>query len=144
MATDELRETVTEGRRTLDQVEAVLTAVRLAAAQHLGKQWEPLVQEVGKQLVKMFADHRGLSDVEGVLELAMELGLIRDYEVEEGRIVVHEPVELRGWSEVSDVTDVCLVLKGMLVEGFKLQGERLKRLEESVEDGKVVFEYEVA
>ncbi len=124
---------------------ALLSALRMAALEHLSDSWEPIVMEVGRQFLKILEETEGkkVECLEDALSLIRQYDLIGDFEVEDGRVELEDVLETLGWQERTDRgEDACVVTKGVVLEGLRREGLDVVKLEEEVDGTTVTFRWE--
>ncbi len=120
----------------------LLSSARMAAIRHLGEAWEPLMMEVGAQVVRIMKVIDGLPEnLEGALEVGRRLGLYTGYSVEDSSVRLTNCLEVLGW-EHADVEARCTVTKGLVLEGLRMEGRDVVELEEEVDGTDVMFRWE--
>ncbi|WP_457614448.1 hypothetical protein [Methanopyrus sp.] len=122
---------------------ALLGAFRTAALRYLGDSWEPILLEVGKQFLKIIeAKGTEINSIEDALNIAVKYGLIDDFEVNDGSVTLEGVLETLGWRELADQgQDVCIVTKGIVLEGLRREGLDVIELEESIDEDRVTFQW---
>ena len=124
---------------------ALLSALRMAALEHLRDSWEPIVMEVGRQFLKILekTEDKEVECLEDALSLAKKYGLIGDFKVKAGRVEMEDVLETLGWQERTDHGEsACVVIKGVVLEGLRREGLDVVRLEEDVAGATVTFRWE--
>jgi len=123
---------------------ALLSAFRTAALRHLGESWEPIVMEAGRQFLKIIeiAEGREIEGLEDALSIAVEYGLIGGFELDENSVTLEGVLESLGWDKrTSRGEEVCIVTKGIVLEGLRREGLDVVELEEDLDGDRATFRW---
>ncbi|WP_456482301.1 hypothetical protein [Methanopyrus sp.] len=123
---------------------ALLSAFRTAALIHIGGSWEPVVMEAGRQFLKIveIAEGRKIECLEDALSIAMEYGLISGFELDEDSVTLEGVLESLGWDERTRCgEEVCIVTKGIVLEGLRREGLDVVELEEVLDGDRATFRW---
>ncbi|WP_456454377.1 hypothetical protein [Methanopyrus sp.] len=125
---------------------ALLSAFRTAALRHVGESWEPIIMEAGRQFLKIveIAEGKEIQSAEDALNVAAEYGLISGFEMDEGSVTLEGVLESLGWGErTRRGEEVCVMTKGIVLEGLRREGLDVVELKEDSDGDSVTFRWKV-